>query len=77
MIYYFLILSLIYRITSKRNNQLSVLSNDVEITVKVNGAGTKKVLSSIFSHPHSILINDVNKTYDSQNQIVINNAERN
>ena len=76
MIYYFLILSLKYRIISKRNYQLSIISNDIEITVKVNGAGTKKVLSSVFSHPHSILINGVNKTYDSENQIEINNAEK-
>ena len=48
----------------------------MEVTLKVNGVGTKQILGSDFPSPNYVYINGANKDIDSSNQIVVNNGEQ-
>ena len=71
MIYYFFLLSLIYRINAKNNFQINAISYSYEVTLKVNGVGTKKILGSDFSSPEQVYLNGESTTLDSYKKIYI------
>ena len=74
IIYYFFLLSLICRINAKNNFEINVISFSYEVTLKVNGVGTKTVLGSSFTPPNQVYLNGVSKTLDSDKHIYVDDA---